>query len=526
MARTDVHLNSGLKCIDCHAAGSMATDSRINGREVHQFAKGDDPGGVVRNDLDNTMRTCSDCHDNGYMGAPRAKHTWLPDLHLDKLSCQVCHVPERYVKSAHYVASDVFNPGTKIPDKGKYLWTFYGPDMKYWNHYGDLEMMGYEDKPTFNFKPELGKYKGMIYPVNRVHTSWPGILIEGKEGLMQPKMSDVYKMWATFKKDQAKYPQLAKITDDNNDKVIEVNRPEEIDALIASISKMLNDIKYPMEGKQVVWVMNNRVYKSGSDFYEMAMADWEASPYGNMHKYNHDIMPAKAAIGSKTCTECHSASSDVFFAQVLKNPVGIDGKSEYELQYKRLGLSGFAVWSSVIREEYIKALEYPAILFLLIIMGIYFAIRLNEKRRYVFITAKHLTLLYSLVAVGFVLIYLKPDLHSYILPESLWFDKNHFIIGVISLLIGVYAVLKLHNAGNKHLKLYKVLIVFIALACFAGFFMMIKFDTIFGVVRYAYTLFDIAVVGTIVASSVFFIQQQFDNLAKKSAKGHGVVHPG
>jgi hypothetical protein len=92
-------------------------------------------------------------------------------------------------------------------------------------------------------------------------------------------------------------------------------------------------------------------------------------------------------------------------------------------------------------------------------------------------------------------------------------------------LIGVYAILKLHNAGSKHLRLYKILVAFITLASLAGFFMMIKFDAIFSIVRYAYTLFDIAVVGTIVVSSIFFIQQQFENLAKKSAKGHDAIHP-
>ena len=81
---TDVHIAKGVKCVDCHAAGSMAVDVRIKGKEVHQFGKGDDPSGWVRNDLDNTMRTCKDCHTTGYLNAPIAKHTWLPDLHLDK----------------------------------------------------------------------------------------------------------------------------------------------------------------------------------------------------------------------------------------------------------------------------------------------------------------------------------------------------------------------------------------------------------------------------------------------------------
>lgn len=46
-ARTDVHIVAGLRCVDCHAAGSRAADPRIRGREVHQFGKGDDPSGWV-----------------------------------------------------------------------------------------------------------------------------------------------------------------------------------------------------------------------------------------------------------------------------------------------------------------------------------------------------------------------------------------------------------------------------------------------------------------------------------------------
>ncbi|MGC9053567.1 MAG: hypothetical protein ACP5KS_06745, partial [Candidatus Hydrogenedens sp.] len=53
---TDVHIAKGLKCVDCHPAGSMAVDTRIKGKEEHQFGKGDDPSGFVRDDLDNTMR--------------------------------------------------------------------------------------------------------------------------------------------------------------------------------------------------------------------------------------------------------------------------------------------------------------------------------------------------------------------------------------------------------------------------------------------------------------------------------------
>jgi len=145
----------------------------------------------VRDDLDDTCVSCADCHATGKLGAPVAKHRWLPPLHLEQIACQTCHIPRRAVKAALVQAGDVFNPGTKIPTKGKHLWTFYGPDGKYWNHYGDLEMMGYDDKPTDPFRPVLARYKGKIYPVNRVHSAWPAIEVDGETALMQPKMGDV-----------------------------------------------------------------------------------------------------------------------------------------------------------------------------------------------------------------------------------------------------------------------------------------------------------------------------------------------
>jgi hypothetical protein len=46
------------------------------------------------------------------------------------------------VEAAPVQASDFFNPGAKIPSRGKHLWTFYGPHGTYWNHYGDLQKNG------------------------------------------------------------------------------------------------------------------------------------------------------------------------------------------------------------------------------------------------------------------------------------------------------------------------------------------------------------------------------------------------
>jgi hypothetical protein len=335
--RTDIHIKAGLRCIDCHAGGSHAVDSRIRGKEVHQFGKGDDPSGHVRDDLDNTMRQCADCHSSGYLGAPVAQHKGLPPLHLQKIACQTCHIPWRYVKSAQVQASDVFNAGPKIDPPAKHIWTFYDANMNYWNHYGELSMFTKDDQPTTPYRPVLIRYKGKIYPANRVHSSWPGIVEEGKLGLNQPFMKDVFMMWKAHNEDPSKYPDLSKFTDDNGDAVPEVNRPEEIDAVINSVKQYLTDTGFDLAGKKVVWVSDDRVYFSGTKWEKLPKHDYEASPYASVYKYSHDVAPANAALGAKGCSDCHSKNSHFFFAQVVEYPFGEDGKPATIKQADLLG---------------------------------------------------------------------------------------------------------------------------------------------------------------------------------------------
>jgi hypothetical protein len=425
-------------------------------------------------------------------GAPVAKHTWLPPVHLEKIACQTCHIPERNVKSVHFVASDVFNPGTKIPTKGKYLWTFYGPDMNYWNHYGDLEMMGYDDKPTFTFKPELVKYKDMIYPANRVHTAWPGIEIDGKQGLMQPKMMDIYNMWMIHFNNPEKYPELSLIRDDNGDDVIEVNRPVEIDALINSITSRLSDIQYPMEGKKVVWVMNNRIYQSGTDYSEILLETWEASPYGNVHTYNHDISPAKSALGIGGCTDCHSYEAAFFMAPVVDTPLDPSGNSTVRPQYENFSMSKVQAHAGIVRESYIKPLIYILLLItvlLLIITG--FRHYLRDT-----FAGSWLNAFSAVLFAGLFLILILPladkNLSAYLLPSRFQLDSNNFIVGMAILLMSslllIYRLNKTRDKNHppefkKGLNLFIILAILITAV--SGLLMMLKAGWVF------YSLFDL-----------------------------------
>jgi len=493
-ARTDVHVRAGLKCVDCHPAGSSASDPRIGGREVHDFGKGDDPGGHVRDDLDDTGRSCADCHQTGHLGAPIAKHRWLAPIHLERIACQTCHVPQRTVKSAQVVASDVFNPGTKIPTKGKHLWTFYGPDMQYWNHYGDLEMMGYDDKPTDPFRPTLARYRGKIYPVNRVHSAWPAIEVEGKPGLMQPKMQDIYKMWTDHRADPSTYPGLATIRDDTGDGVPEVNTAEEIDALIDSVAAMLRATDYPMDGKRVVWVMDDRVYSSATEYRTLPKRPWEASPYGNVHKYNHDVYPARAALGAGGCTDCHHPEADFFFARVVKYPFDAEGAAVTQPQYRLLGLNGTLVALGAWREARLKPALYVALLFLAAVLAAALAKIAIGRRAVGPRPALPWRLVPAVVAAGgaaaALWIVRQPGLCDYALPSRFWLDGNHAGVALAVFASGAVALaLALPRRGA--MRAVAVLIVAALLTgALSGLLMLVKLPGLDDVNRVAFTVFD------------------------------------
>ena len=511
--RTDVHLRAGLRCVDCHPAGQSADDPRIRGKERHDFGRGDDPGSRIRPDLNNTMRDCADCHNVGLMGAPVAKHDWLPPLHLDAIACQTCHIPERLVKPIQVQASDVFNPGTKIPTKGKHLWTFYGPEMDYRNHYGYMGMMGHDDKPTESFRPSLVRYGGKIYPVNRVHSAWPGIETEGEPGLHQPRMNHIYDMWTAHQADPNQYPELAQITDDTGDGVIEVNRPEEIDALIAAVTRMLHEQEYPMEGRRVVWVMNDRVYASGSEYRRIPKEDWEASPYGNVHKYNHDVFPSRAALGANGCVECHSPSSPFFFAQALQYPFDVNGEPVWQPQYALLGFSGMEVWMGVWREAYLK----PLIIALMVLLAICLAVGLSMLALDRVSPERPLAgwMRWAPVAVGVygalvaLALLARGDLAAFMLPMRFWFDSRHFLVALFILALGVTVIMRRARrlgalARDHHLALRdpvaRIVLGAFLVVVVSGSFMLFQPPLLGALTRLSYTLFDVALLAVLVGA--------------------------
>jgi hypothetical protein len=105
-AATHVHRAGGVGCVNCHPAGTSARHDLIAAPEMHEIAKGDITIGSVRDDVDDTIDKCVDCHLLGRQPAgmvslapdPTAKHLAIPPLHFEALDCQACHV--RYLQDS------------------------------------------------------------------------------------------------------------------------------------------------------------------------------------------------------------------------------------------------------------------------------------------------------------------------------------------------------------------------------------------------------------------------------------------
>ena len=106
---TDIHKAKGLDCVTCHPSD-----------KEHNFAKGNSLQQTVRDDLDNTMHSCEDCHYKGKdKKAPRYKHSFSP-RHMKRLACETCHIPFQ-TTPADLVYDNASTGSTIIYDTSSFL---------------------------------------------------------------------------------------------------------------------------------------------------------------------------------------------------------------------------------------------------------------------------------------------------------------------------------------------------------------------------------------------------------------------
>jgi hypothetical protein len=297
-AETDIHKSKGLNCISCHS-----------GDKEHNFAKGNTIQETVRDDLDNTMSSCEDCHYKGKdKKAPRYKHSFSP-RHLKRIACQTCHIP--YQSSSADLVYDL-STGTAIAyDTSKFLSsdpldpkksiTEIGPNAWY---------------------PTIREFKGRIVPAKSLVVIYFGDLDE-KTNVVKPIF-----LW---KIRELKKPPLK---DDNRDGAPEINTLDEIKAFLRAL-KGKDKFGNPVATNPVL-IKGGFLYQLDKKGQVEKIKHEQAEPID--FSLSHNIVSGPSVIGSRGCKDCHSKSSSFFLRKVLIDPYDEKGKPVYIETWECMGI--------------------------------------------------------------------------------------------------------------------------------------------------------------------------------------------
>ena len=280
----DVHNQQGLHCVACHHAGLD-----------HQIAKGNANVSTVRDDLDNTILTCEQCHNSGHLGASIPRHETVRPSHLKRISCEACHIPSLGRSAA--LGLDAIS--------GNLVHSMMPADA---SKFGEKKSW----QPIYERRED-----GKLYPVNPIHAVWIGN--KDAEGIIHP----------LFGREHKKAFQLVKekLEDDDKNGVPEANTDQEIIILLKGVADSLAGNK---RFKTI-----SPVYVKGGFIYEMdgsgSLARTE-SEIAHAHGFSitHNVAPAKQALGAKGCTDCHDCDANFFAGMKTIDMVGADGNPVQE----------------------------------------------------------------------------------------------------------------------------------------------------------------------------------------------------
>lgn len=296
----DVHRARGMDCVSCHPSDGN-----------HNFAKGDVLGQSVRDDLDQTMASCEDCHYRGkHRKAPRYRHPFSP-RHMKRIACQTCHIA--YQTGSIDLVCDHASSGTTMVHKTERYLSNDPRDPKKW-------IPGVDPNIWY---PSVREYKGKIIPTKPVVVLYWGDLDE-KAKIVRP-----IPLW---KIRNLKKPPLR---DDDGDGVAELNSPEEILAFLKALKSGKDVFGNPI-------ALHPALLKGGFLYHLDKTGGIEKIKHdeADLVEYglNHGTMAGPAVLGAGGCKDCHVKDSPFFLRKILVDPYDERGKPVYVEAWQRLGI--------------------------------------------------------------------------------------------------------------------------------------------------------------------------------------------
>lgn len=330
----DVHLQSGMKCTDCHRNGidhhivrgfsgeqhpsgrSMTTLSCAGCHLGADFARDSSDEGTVNADL---------AQRAGRLGSPKPLHKGLPPVHFEKLSCTACHggpVPRSsalgtMTSLAHGLGSKGHRTGEELPRMAAPVYA-PGPDGKVAPH----RVMWPAFWATVESDAVNPIHPDQVYEVTRRALR---VRKDFQDEVMNPKLSssDLKKVLG----EERGRTKSDEWTEEEKQKVESAQQAEGQKAFDEKVAAALEAIEKELRIKQAAYVTSGVVYVRGeedklkkldaSDSKAVRMVAWPMA---------HNVRPAGWSLGVAGCTECHSDSALIFSSTV--SPIGPGPESE------------------------------------------------------------------------------------------------------------------------------------------------------------------------------------------------------
>ncbi len=287
----DVHLASGLNCVDCHRNG-----------DDHMITRGTESEGPGQ------TLTCEGCHTGGHhaeipemgrLGAPEPAHRGIPMVHFEKLTCTACHS---------------------------------GPWPK--------EEVGRWRTARMHKTGLHGKHN---LEITQPHVYSP-VLMKGADGKIGPHKVFWPAYWGMLK-DESIEPMAPKDILAKAENVLGKNAEKEDDwkslteQQIAEVLKQLDS-----EDAEAVYVAGGKLYRLNAKGGIESQTHAAAEPYA--WPLAHDVRPVEQALGVRKCKDCHTTDSAFFFGQVqMDSPVKSDGGPEFVEMVKLQGIDRLYMWA-------------------------------------------------------------------------------------------------------------------------------------------------------------------------------------
>lgn len=259
----DVHTESGITCMACHA-----NDIK------HQITRGDGGPDDITHDPDNARRSCEGCHAVGGLGAPIPKHEGMPKVHLEKITCTACHsgpMPRKEPYPTQTSLAHGLGLPTEDPIEDQAIPAIYSPAFK-------------RDETT----GKIGVYR-YAYPI------WWAYRDDKGEVVPLP----FEPIGAAFQ-----HP-------------LDLNTEQEIFTAFAKLAKAIEHT--PQANAPLVYINAGKVFEKGSDGKLKSAPHKIAQPY--FWPIGHDVRPVGESLGAKSCADCHAKDAPFFYGNVIRDPL-------------------------------------------------------------------------------------------------------------------------------------------------------------------------------------------------------------